>query len=456
MFRQGTGHLKPDIKFTWNDGFAIAHQVIGEGRQDLIYLPGLASNVDLHWDIPIYARFLERLASFSRLIVIDRRGVGCSDRFPPGQAPTLEEITDDVLAVMEATSSEHATVFAVQDTAFAALLLAASHPQHVTRLVLFGASPSWLQSADLPDEWSPGQWESNIRSYGRVSSGTDAAAGYIRNAAPSLVGDEAGTRALMSLLFNTNGPGAGAGEARQFSRIDLRHVLPSITAPTLVLRRAGDEVIPASSSRFLAEHIEGAEYLEVPGRDALPWIGDQEPILDAIEHFLGVERSSPVPNRRLATVLFTDLVESAARATSLGDAEWSRVLTLHHQAIRRELAEHGGTEVDTAGDGFFATFSGPAQAVRCALAIADAVAGLGVEARIGVHTGEVETIAGKPGGAAVHLGARIAAAAGPSQVFASQTVKDLVAGSGLTFEDTGEQELKGLPGAWRLYRVVGG
>ena len=238
MFRQGMGQTKPDIRFTWNDGFAIAHQVVGDSPQDLVYLPGFASNVDLNWDIPIYARFLERLASFSRLIVIDRRGVGCSDRFSPGDAPTLEAMTDDVLAVMEATSSAQATVFAVQDMAFAALLLAASHPHRVARLVLFGASPSWMQSDDLPDEWSPEQWKSTIRAYGRISSGIDATAGYIRSAAPSLVGDEVATRAVMSLLLNTNGPAAGAGEGRLFSAVDLRHVLPSITAPTLVLRRA--------------------------------------------------------------------------------------------------------------------------------------------------------------------------------------------------------------------------
>ena len=448
--------MKPDIRFTWNDGFAIAYQVVGRGGDDLVYLPGLASNVDLHWDIPIYARFLERLASFSRLIVIDRRGVGCSDRFPPGQAPPLEAVTDDVLAVMEATSSAHATIFAVQEAAFAALLLAASHPRRVARLVLFGASPSWVQSVDLPDEWSNEYWESEIRSYERISSAVDTVAGYIREAAPSLAEDEATARALTGLIFNTNGPGAGAQEARVFSQIDLRHVLPSITVPTLVLRRAGDEMISASSSRFLAEHIEGAEYAEVPGRDALPWIGDQEPILKAIEGFLGVDRSTPVSDRRLATVLFTDVVESSARASSLGDAGWSQLLALHHRAVRKELAAHNGIEIDTAGDGFFATFSGPAQGVRCGLAIAEVVAGLGIAVRIGVHTGEVETIAGKPGGAAVHIGARIAALARPSEVLASQTVKDLVAGSGLMFEDAGEHVLKGLPDAWRLHRVLAG
>jgi len=448
--------MKPDIRFTWNDGFAIAYQVIGRGRQDLVYLPGFASNVDIQWDIPIYARFLERLASFSRLIVIDRRGVGCSDRYPPGQAPTLEAITDDVLAVMEATSSGHATVFAVQEAAFAALLLAASHPRRVARLVLFGATPSWIQSEDLPEEWSPDYWESEIRSYERITSATEAMAGYIRDAAPSLADDEAAARALTGLIFNTNGPGAAAMEARFHSEVDLRHVLPSIRVPTLVLRRAGDDMVSDSSSRYLAEHIDGAQYVEVPGDDALPWIGDQEPILEAIEGFLGVDRSSPVSDRRLATVLFTDVVDSSASATALGDAAWSRLVVLHHQAIRKELAAHAGIEVDTAGDGFFATFSGPAQAVRCALAISDAVAALGIEVRIGVHTGEVESIAGKPGGAAVHLGARILAEAGPSQVLVSQTVKDLVAGSGLGFEDAGEHALKGMPGAWRLYRVLAG
>jgi class 3 adenylate cyclase len=446
--------VKPDVRYTWNDGFGIAYQVLGRGRSDLIYLPGFASNVDLQWDIPPYARFLERLATSSRLILLDHRGIGCSDRFPPGGAATLEEIADDVLAVMEALSSMRATIFAVQESVFPALLLAASQPMRVSRLILFGGSPSWVQSDDLPDEWSAEFWESEIRSYERLSSAVESMTRYNREAAPSLADDEQLARQLVSLTVNSLGPAASAAEVRILSQVDLRHVLPSISVPTLVLSREGDSVVSESSSRFLADHIAGARYAELPGRDTLPWIGDTEPIHAQIEDFLEIEHSEPASTRRLATVLFTDLVDSSARALALGDAAWSRLLADHHRAVRRELAAHGGTEVDTAGDGFFATFPGPAQGVRCASSISRAVTELGIGIRVGVHTGEVETVDGKPGGTAVHVGARIAALAEPAEVLVSQTVKDLAVGSGIRFEDPGEHELKGIPDPWRIYRVA--
>jgi class 3 adenylate cyclase len=448
--------MKPDVRYTWNDGYALAYQVIGRRAEDLVYLPGFASNVDLMWDIPTYRTFLERLASFCRLITVDRRGVGCSDRLPPGVAPTLEEITGDVLAVMEAaSSSSHATILAVQEAAFSALLLAATHPYRISRMILFSASPSWVRSDALPDEWSSEQWEATIRSAERLTSSRQFSDAYVRDTLPSIYDDETMVEAFDSLLMNTTGLGAAVAEMRMFAETDLRDVLPSINVPTLVLRREGDEPVPESSSRYLAEHIAGAEYVEIPGRDALPWAGDLEPVLEAIQRFMGVEHRPPVSDRRLASVLFTDIVDSSARASDLGDAAWSALVEEHHRTVRRLLVAHGGTEIDTAGDGFFATFEGPAKAIRCARATVEAIRDLGLEIRAGVHAGEVETIGGKPGGAAVVIGARIAAAAGPSEVMASQTVKDLTAGSGLVFEDAGEHELKGVPDRWRLYRVVG-
>ena len=446
--------MKPDVRITWNDGFAIAYQVVGSAPRDLVYLPGFESNVELMWDIPIYRHFLEELASFSRLITVDRRGAGCSDRLPPGVSPTLEEIADDVLAAMGAANSPHATLFATQEAAFPAMLLAATHPSQVDGLVLFGASPSWARSDELPDEWSAERWETQHRSVERSTNATDFADGYIRSAAPSLFGDEAAKRALAGLFLNTAGIGAATAESKMFSELDLRDTLPSIAAPTLVLRRKDDEVTAASSARFLAEHVQRGEFVEIAGRDSLPWIGDQQPVLEAVQRFMGAERSAPVSDRRLASILFTDIVDSTGRATALGDAGWARVLGDHNRAVRDALAGYGGTEVDTAGDGFFATFDGPAQAVRCAVAICRATADLGISVRAGVHTGEVETIEGKPGGAAVIVGARVAATAGPDQVLVSQTVKDLVAGSGLSFEDAGEHELKGVPDRWHLYRVA--
>jgi pimeloyl-ACP methyl ester carboxylesterase len=446
--------VKPDVRITWNDGFALAYQVVGQARNDLVYLPGFESNVDLMWDIPSYRRFLERLSSFTRLITLDRRGVGCSDRLPPGVAPTLEDLADDVVAVMQAASSDSATVVAVQASAFVALLLAATHPERVERLILFGASPSWERSDDLPDEWSREQWESEHRRLERVTKASDEAEGYIRSAAPSFFGDAASKRALASLFLNTQGLGAGIAEERMFSETDLRAILPSIVAPTLCVRREDDGSAPVSSVRYLAEHIRSGEYVEIPGADSLPWIGDQEPIVELVERSMGVEPAASTPGRRLSTVLFTDIVGSSASAAELGDSAWGSLIADHHRTVRDHLAANGGTEIDTAGDGFFATFEGPAQAVRCATACVHAVASLGLTIRAGVHTGEVETVAGKPGGAAVVVGARIAALAGDSEVLVSRTVKDLVAGSGLTFEDAGEHELKGVPGRWRLYRVT--
>jgi class 3 adenylate cyclase len=446
--------VKPDVRFTWNDGFALAYQVVGQARNDLVYLPGFASNVDLMWDIPSYRRFLDRLASFARLVTLDRRGVGCSDRLPPGVAPTLEDLADDVVAVMEAASSGSATIVAVQASAFVALLLAATRPERVERLILFGASPSWVRSDDLPDEPTREQWESEHRELERVTKASDEADGYIRSAAPSLFGDPEAKRALASLFLNTQGLGAGFAEQRMFSEADLRAILPSIVAPTICVRREDDGSATVSSMRYLVEHLSTAEYVEIAGADSLPWIGDQEPVFELIERSMGVEPAASAPDRRLSTVLFTDIVGSSASATELGDSAWGSLMTAHHRAVRDLLAENGGTEIDTAGDGFFATFEGPAQAVRCAMACVHAVADLGVTIRAGVHTGEVETVAGKPGGSAVVIGARIAAFAGDSEVLVSRTVKDLTAGSGLVFEDAGEHELKGVPDRWHLYRVV--
>jgi class 3 adenylate cyclase len=447
--------VRPDVRITWSDGFAIAYQVVGGGSEDVVYLPGFASNVDLMWDIPSYARFLERLASVGRLITLDRRGVGCSDRLAPGSAPTVEEIVDDVLAVMEAASCARVTLFAAQEGAFPALLLAASHPYFVRSLILFGASPSWVRSDDLPDEWSEEEWASALRSFERVTSATETVQGYIRTHVPSPAGDERSGRALVSLFMNTQGIGASLEESRRLSRTDLRGILPSITVPTLVLHREGNEVNPASSGRYLAEHIAGAEYIEIPGRDTQPWLGDQGPIFEAIERFLGVEPPTAASDRRLATVLFTDIVGSTEKQAELGDHGWRELVERHHAVVRESLTRWHGVENDTAGDGFYATFDGPARAIRCALEVAERVLDLGIRVRAGAHAGECEIIEGKYGGITVSIGARVAALAGANEVLVSQTVKDLVAGSGLAFEDAGEHELKGVPDRRHLYRVLG-
>jgi pimeloyl-ACP methyl ester carboxylesterase len=279
--------VKPDIRIAWRQGFALAYQVVGTGTDDIVYLPGYESNVDRMWDIPAYHGFLERLSSLGRLITHDRRGLGCSDRVPPGAAVTLEEGRDDLVAVMDAAGCRRATVFAAQEAVFPTLLLAATRPERVERLVLFGATPSYAWSEDLPDGWTEEQWEAEIRTWEQATSLTEFLDGHVRAIAPSLEGNDAGLEALRHLLASTVSLGAAIAESRSLSRIDMRAVLPSVTAPTLVIRRADDDAASATSGRYLAERVVEGTYTEIPGRDSLPWVGDPDPILQAIERFIG-------------------------------------------------------------------------------------------------------------------------------------------------------------------------
>ena len=446
---------RPDTRITRSGELPLAYQVFGEGPTDLVYLPAFACNVEGNWDVPGIASFLRGLASFTRVVVMDRRGSGCSERLPPGQAATLEEMVDDLDVVMRAASCRRTTLFAVQETAFIAMMAAATHPHRFERLILFGAAPCWRRNDEVPWAWGDEEWEAAFAEFRSYTSIKDFYDGYVRAAAPSLIGDPVTTRLLATLGLLTNGPLAGEAESRRFSDIDVRSLLPVITVPTLVLHRTDDPIEPVQSGRFLAEHIPGATLLELPGDDGLPWIGETDAVLVEIERAV----TGKAPNERfeaervLATVLFTDIVGSTARASELGDAKWRSLVERHHRVVRDGLADFRGTEVDTAGDGFFAVFDGPARAVQCALSVAHAVADLGIEIRSGVHTGEVETIDGKVGGIAVNIGARVMSEAGPSEVLVSQTVKDLVAGSGLLFEDAGEHDLRGIPESRRLYRA---
>ena len=447
--------VPPDTRFAYNGHFGLAYQVLGDGPTDLMYLPGWVGNVEANWLAPDHARFLERLASFSRLIVMDRRGTGCSDRLSPGQAITLEEGVDDLKTVARAAHSSRTTLFAVQEGAFHAMVAVALQPERFDRLIVFGASHTWRRTEEAPWEWSEAQWE-DMAAVLSGTAPTEMAQQYIRTALPSYAGDPVAVRRMAMLMVLSQGPGGAISEMHKILEVNLRDLLPTIRVPTLVLHRTEDPTVSIQSGRYLAEHIEGATLVELPGRDALPWVGETDAVLEAIERFLtGSSSGARVPSARaLATVLFTDLVGSTERATELGDRTYRELIERHHRAVRAELARHEGVEVDTAGDGFFATFAGPARAVECACAIRDAVEALGIQVRAGVHTGEVETIDGKVGGIGVHIGSRVAGAAGPSEVLVSQTVKDLVAGSGLSFEDAGEHELKGVPDRWRLYRVT--
>jgi pimeloyl-ACP methyl ester carboxylesterase len=440
------------------DGVHIAYEVVGEGPVDIVFVMGWTSHLELMWAEPSLARFLNRLASFSRLILFDKRGMGLSDRVPDDRLPSLEVRMDDARAVMDAVGSERAVVLGVSEGGPMATLFAATYPERTIALVLFGTGACWRSSADYP--W-PGstdeQFERDLAETERTWGTREFAAVEIKDwGAPTLANDTSAIAWLADYLRHAASPGAAIALARMNRGIDVRPALSAIHVPALVLARDGDLAFPVEETKWMADRIHGARFVSFPGVDHFFWVGEQDQLLDEIERFVaGVRDQEADLDRVLATVMFTDIVGSTARAAELGDRGWGDLVERHHGTVRALLGRFRGKEVDTAGDGFFATFDGPARAVRCAEAIGDAVQDLGLEVRAGVHTGEVETIAGKVGGIAVNVGARIASLAGPSEVLVSQTVRDLVSGSGLAFEDAGEHELKGVPDRWHLYRVAG-
>jgi pimeloyl-ACP methyl ester carboxylesterase len=427
----------------------IAYQVVGEGPFDLIWVPGWISNVEVSWEVPEYARFLSRLASFSRLILFDKRGTGLSDGVSVEHLPGLEQRMDDVRAVLEAAGSSNAAVFGASEGGNLSMLFSATYPERVRALVLVAvyAKRSW--SPDYP--WAPTP-EERERQHADLEQNWSGDMD-LATLAPSALGDSALKRRITTFFRRSASPGAAVALNRMNTDMDTRSVLPSIAAPTLVLCRTGDRDVSVEEERWIAGRIPRSTFVELPGDDHLPWIGDTDGLLDEVEVFLTGVRRRPDPQRWLSTVLFTDIVDSTVKAAALGDRQWHELLERHHARIRRELDRFGGKEIDTAGDGFFATFDGPARAVRCASAVVEAVAELGLEVRAGVHTGEVELVDGKVSGIAVHIGARVAHEAGPGEVLVSSTVKDLVVGSGLQFRERGRVELKGVPGEWQLFVV---
>jgi class 3 adenylate cyclase len=435
-----------ETRYAKSDDVSIAYQVVGDGPFDLLYVPGWVSNVELAWEEPRHARFIERLASFSRLIMFDKRGTGMSDPVALSELPSLETRMDDVRAVLDAVASERAALFGVSEGGNMSVLFAATYPERTAALVTFGIFAKRLCSPDYP--WAPTLEEREAvfveteRTWGNLDVG---------DLFPSE--DEAFKEHFAAYARKSASPGAAVALLRMNTQIDVRHVLPAVHVPTLVLHRTDDRDANVEEGRWIASQIPGARFVELEGDAHLPIGGDQDSVLDEIEEFLTGDRRAPSGERVLTTVLFTDLIGSTERAAALGDRSWRALLDDHNRLVRRELERFRGREVDTAGDGFFATFDGPARAVRCALAIAQEVSDLSIEIRAGVHTGEVQTVDGKAAGIAVTLGARVAALAGPSEVLVSQTVRDLVAGSGLSFEDAGEHELKGVPETWRVYRA---
>ncbi len=441
---------RPRTRYARSGDVSIAYQVVGDGPRDLVFVSGWVSHVEAGWDLPQLARFRDRLASFSRLILFDKRGTGMSDRVPDTNLPTLEQRMDDVRAVMDAVGSQRAALFGQSEGAGMSILFAATYPERTTALITFGAFACRVWQPEYP--WAPSResreiWFEEIRrDWGGDLDMSDLA--------PSLAHDQVFQQQLATYLRLSASPGAAVALARMNRDIDVRSVLPAIRVPTLILHRTGDEDANIEEGRYIAARIPGAKFLELPGPDHLPFAGNQEEVTDEIQEFLTGIRPAPQPDRVLATVLFTDIVGSTERAATAGDRVWRDVLDRHHAVVRRELALYRGQEVATTGDGFFATFDGPARAVRCAAAVRDRLREGGIEVRAGVHTGECERMGDNYGGLAVHIGARVAALAEPGEVLASSTVKDLVAGSGIVFEDRGPHALKGVPGEWRLFKVA--
>jgi pimeloyl-ACP methyl ester carboxylesterase len=445
--------MPPETRYARSGDVNIAYQVTGEGPRDLVYVPGWVSNIELMWEEPAMANFLGRLASFSRLILFDKRGTGLSDRVSNDELPTLEQRMDDVRVVLEAVGSQRAALFGHSEGGNMCLLFAATYPERTAALVTLG---SFAKRRDPDDDYP---WAPTAENREESAADVERNWGHLRPEdveyyAPSRVGDEQFVRNLEAYLRRGASPGAAAALLRMNSYIDVREVLPTIRVPTLVLHRTGDHDVNVAEGRYLASKIPGARFVELAGDDHWIAAGDIDAIADEIEEFLTGTRPVPAPDRVLATVLFTDVVGSSERAAELGDRRWRDLLGAHDAAVRRELERFRGREVDTAGDGFFAAFDGPARAVRCALSIGASVRELGMEIRTGIHTGECELDGPKMRGIAVHTGARIASLAGPGEVLVSQTVKDLVSGSGLAFEDRGVYELKGVPGEWRVYAAV--
>jgi pimeloyl-ACP methyl ester carboxylesterase len=443
----------PEIRYVRSGDVNIAYQIIGEGPIDLVFVPGFISNLEAAWWHPSMAAFYRRLARFSRLIVFDKRGTGMSDRV--SNIADLETRMDDVRAVMDAARSSRAALLGYSEGGSMAALFAAMHPERTLGLLLYGALVALRWSPETP--WALtredfDRWVADIETRWGTAEYCDE---QLAADAPSRAGDEAFRRWYATRLRLGASPSAAAAAVRMAAESDIAGILPAIRVPTLILHRSDDRLVPVESGRYLGLHIPGARYIELAGADHLPWVGDTEALARPVEEFLAdLDRDDiSEPDRAVTTMLFLDIVGSTQKAVDLGDAGWGELLERYHALIRQQLVRYRGRELDTAGDGFFACFDGPARAIRCACAVSDASHTLGVAVRIGLHTGECELVNGKLGGIAVHIGARIAAEAEPGEVLVSSTVKDLVAGSDVEFRDRGVATLAGIPGQRELFAV---
>jgi class 3 adenylate cyclase len=428
------------------DGSQVAFQVIGDRALDLVYLTGTLSNVDVRWEDAAGVRFLEGLASFSRVIVFDRRGVGASDRLPTGVVPTWEEWAEDLKAVMDAAQSERAALLAVGDGGQMAIAFAASHPERVRALILFECLGNPPGYDGEPEKWADFRADFEEQFWGSED--------FVRAVAPSVVSDPVQTAWWAKYMRATATPQAMAAQSRASGKTSVDFVLPTLRVPTLVMRRTQSGGHTLESARAASERIPGARFVEVPGTDGPPQTQNAGEILNLVEEFVTGLRASQPPDRFLATVLFTDIVDSTRIAAKLGDRAWRELLGAHDQMVRSELRRFQGREIATTGDGFLATFDAPGRAIQCGTSVCVGARGLDIEVRVGLHAGEVEARGADIGGISVHIGARVAGAAKAGEVLVSRTVADLVAGSGIEFQDQGEHELKGAPGSWRLYSVI--
>ena len=449
---------RPETRYARSGDFHIAYQVVGDGPPDLVYVPGWISHLDLHWEQPLLQRFLSRLASFSRLIIFDKRGIGLSDPVADSAMPMLEERMDDVRAVLDATGSEQAAVFGQGYGTPIAALFAATYPDRTSSLVLYApTAKTGLRTADY--QWGPtadelDEWRERAHGWGT----SEFAEAWVARLAPSAANDPQFVNWAARMMRTAASPATFRAFSLMSSLMDVRVVLPLVRVPTLVLGRSETvlpkgpyDAPPLEEAHYVAGRIPGARLVELPGRDYLPFVGDQDSLIDEIALF--VTGASPLrePDRVLVTVMFTDMVGSTERASALGDRAWKELLERHNTIVRRQLARFRGEEVDRAGDGFLATFDGPARGVRCASAIVAALREEGIDVRAGLHAGEVELLGDGIGGIAVHVGSRVAGLGSAGDVLVTSTVRDLVAGSGIEFEDRGEQVLKGVDGPWRVF-----
>jgi len=437
--------MQPRTQYAKSGDVHIAYQVFGEGAVDLVFVPGYVSHIENYWDEPSFARWLRRLGNFSRVIMFDKRGTGLSDQV--SELPGMDQRMDDVRAVMDAVGIERAAIFGISEGGSLATLFAASHPERSKALIIYGGFARF-------SDWIPTQ-EALESLFQYIDKSWGSGESWLKFA-PTKEGDLAFQQWWGKFERLGASPGAVTTLMRMNSQIDITEILPSVNVPTLVIHRKDDMVVRVEAGRRLAERIPEAKYVELSGADHLPFVGENsDRILDEMEHFLTGETSTPSVERVLATVVFTDIVGSTAKAQALGDQAWGDLQDLHDKAVRKELARFRGNEIKWTGDGFLVAFDRPARAIQCALAIVNTVRALGLEVRAGIHTGEVDFVKNDIRGIAVHIASRVADLANGGDVVVSRTVKDLVAGSGIAFQDYGTHELKGVPDRWMLFRASG-